>query len=37
VQAIRKYVEQIYDGCDGMTDEVRRLLAPYRRGDELAW
>lgn len=36
-QAIRSYVEQMYDGCDGMTDEVRRLLAPYRRGDELAW
>lgn len=37
VEAIRKYVEQMYDGCDGMTDEVKRLLAPYRRGDELAW
>lgn len=37
VQAIRMYVEQLYDGCDGMTSEVRRLLAPYRRGDELAW
>ena len=36
-QAIRSYVEQLYDGCDGMTDEVKRLLAPYRRGDELAW
>lgn len=37
VQAIRAYVEQLYDGCDGMTEEVKRLLAPYRRGDELAW
>lgn len=37
VQAIREYVEQMYDGCAGMTDSVKRLLAPYRRGDELAW
>lgn len=37
LQAIRMYVEQLYDGCDGMTAEVRRLLAPYRRADELAW
>jgi len=37
LQAIRAYVTQMYDGCDGMTAEVQRLLAPYRRGDELAW
>lgn len=37
VQAIRGYVEQLYDGCEGMTDEIKRLLAPYRRADELAW
>jgi len=37
LEAIRRYVEQLYDGCEGMTDEIRRLLAPYRRADELAW
>lgn len=37
LQAIRGYVEQLYDGCDGMTDEIKRLLAPYRLGDLLAW
>lgn len=37
LQAVRSYVEQLYDGCDGMTAEVRRLLAPYRRADELAF
>jgi len=37
LQAIRSYVEQLYDGCEGMTDEIKRLLAPYRRADELAW
>lgn len=37
LQAIRSYVEQLYDGCDGMTDEIKRLLAPYRLGDLLAW
>jgi len=37
LQAIRSYVEQMYDGCEGMTAEVKRLLAPYRRMDELAW
>ncbi len=37
LEAIRKYVEQLYDGCDGMTGEVMRLLAPYRRMDELAF
>jgi uncharacterized phiE125 gp8 family phage protein len=37
LQAIRSYVEQLYDGCEGMTAEIKRLLAPYRRVDELAW
>lgn len=37
LQAIRSYVEQMYDGCEGMTAEVKRLLATYRRMDELAW
>lgn len=37
LEAIRKYVEAMYDGCEGMTDEARRLLAPYRRADELAF
>lgn len=37
LQAIRSYVEQLYDGCEGMTAEIKRLLAPYRRMDELAW
>lgn len=37
VEAIRRYVEQLFDGCDGMTDEVKRLLGPYRRMDEMAF
>jgi hypothetical protein len=37
LQSIRSYVEQLYDGCEGMTAEIKRLLAPYRRADELAW
>lgn len=38
LQAVRSYVEQMYDGsCEGVDDQMRRLLAPYRRGDELAW
>jgi hypothetical protein len=37
LQAIRLYVSQMYDGCEGMTDEVARLLAPYRLMDSLAW
>lgn len=37
LQAIRDYVAQLYDGCEGMTAEIKRQLAPYRRGDELAW
>lgn len=37
LQAIRLYVSQMYDGCEGMTGEVARLLAPYRLMDSLAW
>jgi len=37
LEAIRMYVTQLYDGCAGMTDEARHMLAPYRRMDELAW
>ena len=37
LEAIRLYVTQLYDGCEGMTDQARQLLAPYRRGDQLAW
>jgi hypothetical protein len=35
--AIRKYVIRAYDGCDGMSDEIIRALAPYRIMDQLAW
>lgn len=37
VEAIRLYVSQLFDGCEGMTDEVKRLLGPYRRMDEMAF
>lgn len=38
LEAIRKYVESLYEGtCEGITGQVARLLAPYRRMDELAW
>lgn len=37
VEAIRGYVMRVYEGCDGMSDEFRRLLAPYRIMDQLAW
>ena len=37
LEAIRRYVSQLYDGCEGMTDEIARLLAPYRRMDQLPW
>lgn len=37
LEAIRSYVEAMFDGCEGMTDQARALLAPYRRADELAW
>ena len=37
LQAIRNYVTQLYDGCEGMNDETKRLLGTYRRLDELPW
>lgn len=37
LQAIRLYVASMYDGCEGMTQEVQRLLSPYRRMDGLAF
>ncbi len=37
LQAIRLYVAQMYDGCAGMTEEIMRLVSPYKRFDELAW
>lgn len=37
VGAIRKYVMNVFDGCAGLSDEVRRDLSPYRITDELAW
>jgi hypothetical protein len=37
IEAIKIYVAQLYDGCDGMTVQARQLLASYRRGDQLAW
>lgn len=36
-EAIRRYVAQIYEGCEGMTAEIKRLLMPYRIMDQLAW
>jgi hypothetical protein len=37
LEAIRMYVQSMYEGCAGMTDQAKALLAPYRRMDELAW
>lgn len=37
LEAIRSYVEQMFDGCEGLTDLSRQLLAPYRRMDALAF
>ena len=37
LEAIRMYVTSMYEGCAGMTDQAKSLLAPYRRADELAW
>ena len=37
LEAIRMYVQSMYEGCAGMTDQAKALLAPYRRADELAW
>jgi hypothetical protein len=36
VQAIKMYVSTLYDGtCEGVTDQMSRLVSPYRRHDEL--
>jgi hypothetical protein len=37
LEAIRMYVQSMYEGCAGMTGQAKALLAPYRRADELAW
>ena len=37
LEAIRMYIQSMYEGCAGMTDQAKALLAPYRRADELAW
>lgn len=37
LEAIRGYVTQAYDGCAGANDDFHKLLAPYRRMDELPW
>lgn len=37
LEAIRMYVQSMYEGCAGMSDQAKALLAPYRRADELAW
>lgn len=37
LEAIRMYVEAIYDGCGELSDKARAMLAPYRLMDNLAW
>lgn len=38
VEAIKLYVSQMYDGtCGGVDENMQRLLAPYRRMDELPY
>jgi hypothetical protein len=38
LEAIRLYVSSLYDGtCEGINMQMKALLAPYRRMDELAW
>lgn len=37
LEAIRRYVRNMYDGCDGQDEQFKRLLAPYVRHDMLAW
>jgi hypothetical protein len=39
VQAIREYVDSLYNGCGGhdVIDKNRMLLAPYKRMDQLPW
>lgn len=36
-EAIGLYTEQLYDNCDGLTAQVKGLLAPYRRLDGLQY
>lgn len=36
-EAIRRYVANLYEGCEGMSDEAMRPLRPYRIMDSLAW
>lgn len=37
LQAIRSYVESMFDGCGELSDKAKMMLAPYRRMDNLAW
>lgn len=37
LQAIRSYVEALFDGCGELSDKARAMLAPYRRMDEMPW
>jgi len=37
LQAIRSYVEALFDGCGELSATAKGMLAPYRRMDELAW
>ena len=37
LEAIRMYVEALYDGCGELSDKARMILSPYRRMDELPW
>lgn len=37
LEAIRGYVEALYDGCGELSANAKQMLAPYRRMDELAF
>lgn len=37
LEAIRGYVEALYDGCGELSANAKHMLAPYRRMDELAF
>lgn len=37
VEAIKMYVEALYDGCGELNEKARAMLASYRRMDSLAW
>lgn len=37
LEAIRMYVEALFDGCEELSDKARMMLAPYRRMDNLAF